>query len=122
MTDSLSTGKKLGIFNLGLTGDEIFLIASGDGGEVTIYNMDRNIHSTSTKHTKWVYGLAVHPSLPLAATASYDKTIRLWDLNSGLNTLTLFGFDNELYTLAFSPDRKKLIVGQVNGVVKTISF
>ena len=110
------------ISHLGLSGDEKFLIASGDGGEVSIYSLSLNTYSTSVKHTKWVYGLAVHPTQPLVATASYDKTIRLWDLNSGVNTLTLFGFDKELYTLAFSPDGKKLIVGQVNGVVNTISF
>ena len=34
-------------------------------------------------HTNWVRGLAISPDGTMIASASHDKTAKLWDLQSG---------------------------------------
>ena len=41
-------------------------------------------------------------------TASYDKTIQLWDAVTGVHWQTLKGHSNHVIAVAFSPDSKTL--------------
>jgi hypothetical protein len=62
---------------------------------------------TLTGHTDVVTGVAFSPAGTLLATASYDKTARLWDTATGQTTRTLTGHHRRkgfLHKVAFSPD------------------
>jgi eukaryotic-like serine/threonine-protein kinase len=62
-------------------------------------------------HRAGITGLAVHPRLPLLASASMDGTARLWDLDTGRCTAMLEGHWDKVYALAFSPDGQILATG-----------
>src|SRR5262249_44851259 len=48
------------------------------------------------------------------ATASLDKTARLWDAQSGQELLTLKGHTGAVYSVAFSPDGQRLATASLD--------
>jgi WD40 repeat protein len=59
---------------------------------------------TLAGHTDYVVGVAFSPDGALLATASDDRTARLWDVATGRTARTLTGHTGYLYGVAFSPD------------------
>ena len=51
------------------------------------------------------------------ATASEDQTVKLWDLQTGVELNTLRGHESGVWTVAFSPDGRRLASGGLDGVV-----
>jgi streptogramin lyase len=63
---------------------------------------------TLTGHAGWVRGVTFSPDGRLLATASTDKTARLWDPATGECVRTLTGHATGLRGVAFSPDGRLL--------------
>ena len=63
--------------------------------------------NTLKGHTNSVKSLAISPDNKKIVSGSFDKTIRVWDLDSGglINTLT--GHTHWVRTVAISPYNKK---------------
>jgi len=119
VVDSLQSGTA--VFNMAVSADGKYLVTSGNA-EVNAWNLKKRKSITLKGHAKWIYGAAFHPSLPLAVTASYDRTLRFWNVEKGINTLTLFDFSHELYTVSFSDDGKRLVITDTNGQVQVINL
>jgi WD40 repeat protein len=119
VVDSLQSGST--IFNMAVSADNKYLITGGNA-EVFVWNVKKKKGTALKGHTKWVYGAAFHPTLPLAVTVSYDRTVRFWDVEKGINTLTLFGFAHELYTVTFTSDGKKLVLTETDGLATVINL
>ena len=76
-------------------------------------------HITTLKgHSKDITSIKFAPDGNTIATASEDRTIILWDLNTGKNKSTLTGHTKEGISIVFSPDNSMLASGSEDGTVR----
>ncbi|WP_442939800.1 WD40 repeat domain-containing protein [Nostoc sp.] len=52
------------------------------------------------------------------ASASNDKTVKLWNTATGKEITTLYGHSNEVWGVAFSPDSKTIASASNDNTVK----
>ncbi len=69
------------------------------------------------EHTGLIAALAMAPDGHTVATASWDHSIRCWDLATGHRTETLQGHLSEVWALAFAPDGGSILSGGKDGGV-----
>lgn len=68
-------------------------------------------------HGDEVFKVAVHPTNPMLATGSADKSVRLWDAAAVTSKTTLTGLSDHVFAVAFSPDGKLVAGGSFAGEV-----
>ncbi|NXA80083.1 CORO7 protein, partial [Thryothorus ludovicianus] len=60
-------------------------------------------------HTEKIYSIRFHPmASDLLVSSSYDMTVRIWELSAGREVLCLQGHTDQIFSMAWSPDGKKL--------------
>jgi tetratricopeptide (TPR) repeat protein len=65
-------------------------------------------------HTDDLVGIAFSPDGSRIATASFDRTVKLWDTLTGREVFTLRGHTAGLLALAFSPDGHRIVSGSID--------
>jgi len=73
---------------------------------------------TLTRHSASVHTVAISPDGQLLASGGYDKTIRLWNLCTGEEILTLLGHSQPVRSVAFSPDGNLLASASDDGTIR----
>lgn len=69
-------------------------------------------------HTGPIHSVAYSPDGQRIISGSADMTIKVWDAQTGQETITLKGHTRGVSSVAFSPDAKRIVSGSHDGTVR----
>ena len=79
----------------------------------------RGAHKRALReHTDFVWSVAFSPDGKTLASGSKDKSIRLFDTNTGVQKRALKGHTDEVLNVVFSPDSKTLVSGSWDATLR----
>lgn len=64
-----------------------------------------------TGHSHYVQDVAISSDGQFALSGSWDSTLRLWDLNTGVTTRRFIGHSKDVLSVAFSADNRQIVSG-----------
>jgi WD40 repeat protein len=82
--------------------------ATGEGKQIKVLG----------NHGDDILKIVQHPTMPIMVTTSADKTVKVWNPETGANTKTLTGLNDHVFAAAISPDGKQVAAGGYDGEVK----
>jgi microtubule-associated protein-like 6 len=104
-----------GIRSIDISGSSILV---GTRGAEILELKRGSIEALMTGHFNGeLWGLALHPTEPFAASCGGDKTVRIWNLEEGTMEMAIKPLTYDMRALDWSKDGRYIVTGLVNGVV-----
>ncbi len=95
------------------------LLAVAAGNAIQIYNpYTRSLLLTLEGHSDSVWSVSFSPNGEQLASGSSDKTIRLWDVESGKCQKILGGHSDSVWSVGFSPNGEQLASGSSDKTIR----
>ena len=77
-----------------------------------------SVLKTLEGHTGFVNSVAYSPDGTKIISGSVDRTIKIWDANTGQCLKTLVGHSSDVNSVAYSPDGKRIISGSYDKTIR----
>ncbi|XWK88129.1 MAG: DnaJ domain-containing protein [Phormidium sp.] len=113
------------VFSVAISPDGEMLLSGDFENKVTRWNLPKKqligtcfYFNSPYSHLGFVNSVAFSPNGNIFASASADKTIRIWGRFTGEFKYTLNGHSEAVFCLAFSPDGKLLISGSIDKTIR----
>jgi WD40 repeat protein len=84
-------------------------VTGGDHGELKVCEVETGIVKTFKGHSRQITCIDIPADNTLLASGSFDKTVRIWNLDTG-KLVAPFRCEDWVGAVQFSPDLKKLAV------------
>ncbi len=88
------------------------------GWSLTAADTPQPAWNVEAAHDGWIRQIALSPDGEQVATCGLDKAIRLWSTVDGKKLQEFAGPGEDNYSLAFHPDGKSLVSGDLKGIVQ----
>ncbi len=100
------------------------VVSGSHDGSIKVWNVDKSEEPVSLPCGALTMGVAFSPSLnnKIVAAASWDNTIKLWDLANKQVKHTLGHPSDTINSIAFSPDGKNMVLGRATQSSTTLKF
>jgi guanine nucleotide-binding protein subunit beta-2-like 1 protein len=104
--------------------NEDVVISSSRDKSVIVWNLVREEETYGvprralTGHSHFVQDVIISSDGQFALSASWDATLRLWDLNSGKTTRRFVGHTKDVLSVAFSGDNRQIVSGSRDKSIK----
>ncbi|MFB2896515.1 DnaJ domain-containing protein [Aerosakkonemataceae cyanobacterium BLCC-F50] len=113
------------VFSVAISPDGEMLVSGDFENKITRWNLPKKqligtcFYSISPySHLGFVYSVAFSPNGNIFASASADKTIKIWGRFTGDLKYTLNGHYEAVFCLVFSPDGKFLVSGSIDKTIR----
>jgi WD40 repeat protein len=109
-------------YALAVTPDAKYCFSCFSTGDVGMWDLSSGMLVRQfTGHQDSVSCIDINPNGHTLVTGSLDKTIRVWDWNTG-NCLTKYSFNSQIFTLGVCPGKESIIAaGLENSFVEVIN-
>ncbi|KAJ5075437.1 hypothetical protein M0811_07407 [Anaeramoeba ignava] len=101
----------MGIRSLCFSQDSLLLLTTSEDGQVRLFDYhhsDTPINTISA-HKSWVLTSAFHPSAPIFATGSSDKSVKVWDIRNFENLHFFDSHKDQVCDICFDPLGQQLV-------------